>query len=99
MSKGKPAYTLREAAHDNMLVCLSCRHCIVQNAIFLATDLVQILDPERDARAAPFACSLCKKTEYVRVRLRAVENGDVGITMVRRLVRIKMVPLWRYMPL
>jgi hypothetical protein len=92
-------YTLRQAAKDNMFVAVNCGHCIFPKALFLATDLVRILDPERDALEPPFPCSICKKDDYVRVKLRPVCNDDVGHTVVRRLVRLKVVPQWRNEPL
>ena len=51
-------YTLREAAAEGLLVSLRCTKCRRAPVLFLARDLMQVLDPERDClHPPPFPCS------------------------------------------
>lgn len=94
--KQKPAnrYKLEEAERYQNLIqheCLVCR----RRAIFLPRDLIELFGPDADAYARHWACSTCGTIEHVRVTLRTPETEDVARLTVRRLDRIKQVPVWR----
>ena len=87
-------YRLGQAARDGMLVVVRCAHCRRQTR-FLASDLVTLLDPRRDALDPPFPCSKCMKPEYLSVRLHLPAPGDYGHLVVRRPAGVVRVQKWR----
>jgi len=94
--KQKPAnrYKLEEAARYHNLVqheCVNCR----RRVIFVPEDLMELFGPDADAYARHWACSTCGTIEHVRVTLRTPETEDVARLTIRRLDRIKQVPVWR----
>lgn len=90
-------YTLQQAAAVGNMLQVRCLSCLRPAQVFLASDLIQVLGPEADAYAPPFACATCGTTEFVQVKLRTPFDAEVGKLMVRRLVRIDRVPRWRNM--
>jgi hypothetical protein len=62
---------------------------------FLATDLVQLLDPQRDALQLPFNCSKCGMDEYMKVTPRVPYDGDWGNLTVRRPGPVRRTQTWR----
>lgn len=89
-------FTLRQAAALRLLISLRCRRCHKPPTIFLASDLVQVLDPTRDCFVpAPFACSRCGVDRYIEVTLRTLDAAAIGKLPVRRLAGIRKVPVWR----
>ena len=89
-------FTLREAAAQGLMLCLRCSRCRRQPVIFLASDLVQVLDPGLDCFVPPpFPCSACKTDRYIEVTTRAPEESAVGRLKLRRLAGIRHVPVWR----
>jgi hypothetical protein len=78
------------------MLCLRCSRCRRQPVIFLASDLVQVLDPGLDCFVPPpFPCSACKTDRYIEVTTRAQEESAVGKLKLRRLAGIRQVPVWR----
>jgi hypothetical protein len=94
--KQKPAnrYTLEEAARYRNLVQHECVNC-QRRVIFLPLDLIELFGPDADAYARHWACSTCGAIDHVRVTLRTPQTEDVARLTVRRLDRIKQVPVWR----
>jgi hypothetical protein len=95
---GVPAnrFTLREAAGQGLLICLKCARCRREPVIFLASDLIQVLDPGLDCFVPPlFPCSKCETDRYIEVTTRAQEESAVGRLTVRRLAGIRQVAVWR----
>ncbi|WP_425655740.1 hypothetical protein [Roseobacter sp. EG26] len=90
---GKPFRTLGDAAHDNQLVLMRCNMCR-RGATFLASDLVQVVDPKHPVHLPPLPCSQCNSIEYVDIRVKASGYKDHGALVVRRLVGSKKVWLW-----
>lgn len=88
-------YTLREAASVGNMVLVRCYLCHRPAQVFLASDLIQILDPDRDAYLPPFPCGKCGSTEFVNVQLRTPVDADIDKLVVRRLVRVDLKPIWR----
>ena len=89
-------YRLAEAARENLIVSLRCTYCRRSPVLFLATDLVKVLDPARDCFSPPpFPCSYCKRDDRIEVKLRSQEEAAVGRLVVRRLAGIRQVPMWR----
>ncbi len=79
----KPFYTLRDAARDGRLIvmrCYLCSRCVH----FLATDLVEVLDPSTPMHLPPFKCSRCKTDEHIGIRLRSPHPGEIGSLPIRR---------------
>src|SRR4051812_30496756 len=68
-------HRLRDAAALEQLITVRCGLCR-RAATYLASDLVSLLDPSRDATAPPFVCSKCGKDEYLRVTLKLPDPGD-----------------------
>ncbi|HVY50789.1 MAG TPA: hypothetical protein VHA07_04435 [Devosia sp.] len=89
-------YRLAEAARDNLLVEIRCLACHRPAVLFLASDLIRVLDPARDCfHPPPFPCSRCGSDRHVEVKLRAQEEAAVGRLRVRRLRGVRQVPVWR----
>ena len=89
-------YRLAEAAQENLIVSLRCTNCRRPAVLFLATDLVKVIDPDRDCFIPPpFPCSRCKRADRIEVKLCTQEDAAVGKLVVRRLAGIKRVPVWR----
>jgi hypothetical protein len=89
-------YRLAEAAKENLMLSLRCTNCRRTPILFLATDLVKVLDPDRDCFIPPpFPCSHCKRDDRIEVTLRSQDEAATGRLVVRRLAGIKRVPVWR----
>ncbi len=89
----KRPYSLAEAARERMLVvvkCTSCRRCVH----FLASDLAEVLNPQRPALDPPCRCARCRTAEYIKIDLRQVHPGDVGKLLVRRPGKPRVVRDW-----
>jgi hypothetical protein len=91
-------YLLRHAAKANQIIICRCNLCrkLVR---YLATDLVTILHPNRDALEPPFVCSGCGKTEYIYVKLTSALPGDVGSLVIRRPGPMRVTRTWRWVKL
>ena len=91
-------YLLRHAAEANQIIVCRCNLCrkLVR---YLATDLVTILHPDRDALEAPFVCSSCGKTEYIYVKLTSPQAGDVGQLVLRRPGPVRVIRSWHWVKL
>ena len=68
--KPKDRYTLRQAAGVGNMLQVSCLACMRPAQVFLASDLLQLLGPDADAKAPPFECRRCGTMEFVQVKLR-----------------------------
>jgi hypothetical protein len=89
-------FRLGEAAAMHLLLAVRCARCRRPPVIFLATDLVQLFDPNRDCfDPPPFPCSGCGSERYIENKLRPQEDAAVGELTVRRLKGIRKVPVWR----
>lgn len=87
-------YTLRAAAEHGQLLVLRCNLCH-RAVTFLASDLIRVLDPDRDALQPPFRCSSCGEIHFLRVTLRLPEAGDWGHLVIRRPGPIIHTQTWR----
>lgn len=74
-----------------MVRCNLCR----RTTHFLATDLVRLLNPDRDALRPPYSCSKCRKVESIQVTLRWPEPGDYGSLQVRRPGAVRVTQTWK----
>jgi hypothetical protein len=89
-------FTLKEAAAQGLMLSLRCTRCRRRPVVFLASDLVQVLNPRLDCFVPPpFPCSTCKTDRYIEVTVRAQEASAVGKLTIRRLAGIRRVPVWR----
>ena len=88
------AHLLKHAAEQGQLVFVRCSRCR-RRAIYLATDLVTLLNPERDALLPPFPCSRCGTANYITVECRVHFSDEVGHLAIRRPGPIKRIQLWR----
>jgi hypothetical protein len=89
-------YRLAEAAAEGLMLALRCTRCRRAPVLFLASDLVQVLDPNRDCfHPPPFPCSACGSDRYIEVKLRPQEEAATGRLVVRRLKGIRRVPVWQ----
>jgi hypothetical protein len=87
------AHLLRHAAAEGQLVFVRCTRCR-RRAVYLATDLVTMLSPERDALLPPFPCSRCHTTDYVQVECRVHFSDEVGHLAIRRPSVVRRT-VWR----
>ena len=72
-------YRLSEAASLGLLLEVRCARCRRSPVIFLALDLVQVFDPNRDCFDPPlFPCSGCGSDRYIEIKLRPPEEAAVG---------------------
>jgi RNase P subunit RPR2 len=69
-----PIRTIRQAARHGMILAVTCRGC-GHVARFMASDVVQFVNPVREIEALPFRCGECgakdcsvKASEYDRDR-------------------------------
>ncbi|WP_127751780.1 hypothetical protein [Devosia sp. 1566] len=87
-------YQLRHAAANNQIIICRCSLCrrLVR---YLATDLVELFGPDRDALQPPFNCSVCGKSDYVTVRLTSALPGDYGHLSIRRPGEVRTIQTWR----
>ncbi|SOE19038.1 hypothetical protein SAMN05877838_3988 [Hoeflea halophila] len=89
----KPIRTLQDAADDAQIIVLRCGLC--RRLInYLATDLVQVLNPSRPVDAPPFACSRCGTGDYMSARVKTPSMADYGHLTIRRLLGIRSVSKW-----
>lgn len=94
----KPIRTLQDAANDQQIIVVRCGLC--RRLInYLATDLIQVLNPSRPVDAAPFACSRCGTASYMSVRVRTPSLADYGHLVIRRLLGVRSVSEWGNRPL
>ena len=87
-------HRLRDAAAEGQLVIVRCNLCR-RTATYLATDLVALLDPARDALRPPFRCSKCGNEQFIRVSVRVPYAGDWGHLQVRRPGPVRVIQTWR----
>ena len=85
---------LSDAAGLGMLVIQRCNLCR-RTTYFLASDLVEVFGPDREAKTVHFACSRCQSADWIDVRLRSPDPGDYGHLQVRRPGQIVTTQLWR----
>ena len=88
------AHLLKHAAEQGQLVFVKCSRCR-RRAVYLAEDLIKILNPERDALLPPFPCSRCGTTNYIQVECRVYFSDEVGHLLVRRPGPVRRTQLWR----
>lgn len=89
----KPVRTLQHAANDGQIIAVNCSLCR-RSINYLATDLVQVLNPARPVDAPPFACSRCGTADYMSVKVKSPAAGDYGHLTIRRLLGIRTVSEW-----
>jgi len=94
----QPIRMLQDAANDGQIITVRCNLC--RRLInYLATDLVEVLNPSRPVDAPPFACSRCGTAGYMDVLVRTPSVGDYGHLIIRRLLGIRSVSEWGNRPL
>ena len=90
--------TLQDAAEDGQIIAVRCSLC--RRLInYLATDLIQVLNPSRPVDAPPFACSRYGSASYIDVRVKTPSAGDYGHLIIRRLLGVRSVTEWGNCPL
>lgn len=94
----KPIRTLQDAADDAQIIVVRCGLCR-RSINYLATDLVQVLNPSRPVDAPPFACSRCGTADYMSVRVKTPSLADYGQLTIRRHLDIRSVSEWGNRPL
>lgn len=94
----KPVRTLQDAANDGQIIVVRCNLCrwLIN---YLATDLVEVLNPSRPVDAPPFACSRCGTANYMIVRVKTPSLADHGHLVIRRLLGVRSVSEWGNHPL
>lgn len=88
-------YSLEQAAYDGKVIIVKCTACR-KTVHFLASDLLEVLgDPAKPAYDPPFKCSKCGTAEYIRIDMRTLTPGDIGLLTVRRPGKPFVVRKWR----
>lgn len=90
-----PRFTLQAAADQGYLIIYRRMLCRSPATRFLASDLVPFGDPYGWADQIIFACSKCKKREYVKVKVQYPQGGDYGHLEVRRPGPVRRIQTWR----
>jgi hypothetical protein len=89
----QPIRTLQDAADDGQIIAVRCNLC--RRLInYLATDLVEVLNPSRPVDAPPFACSRCGTASYMDVLVKTPSVADYGHLIIRRLLGMRSVSEW-----
>jgi hypothetical protein len=91
--KDKP-YTLADAAAQEKLIKCRCGRC-KRVVHYLASDLVAVKGPVREAINPPYACSKCGSAEWVRVDIVSPSPGDYGSLIVRRPSHVVTTQMWK----
>lgn len=91
MTEAGGPYTLARAAAAGQVVEVRCTRCN-RVARFLASDLAELLYPDRDSLLPPFPCGGCKRADCIRVGLMTPAPGDAGSLPVRRPA--KLIHYW-----
>lgn len=86
-----PFRTIAEAARSHQLLTLHCNFCR-RRMTYLASDLMQVLDPKWPVHIPPFGCNTCGK-EYVSVACWSPKSEDLGRVAVRRPFNV--IQTWR----
>lgn len=94
----KPVRTLQHAANDGQIIAVNCALCR-RHINYLASDLVQVLNPARPVDVPPFACSRCGNADYMSVMVKTPSAGDYGHLIIRRLLGVRSVAEWGNRPL
>ena len=87
------AHLLRHAAEQGQLIFVKCTRCR-RRAVYLASDLVTMLNPEQDALTPPFPCSHCGSDRHVWVDCRVCSSDEVGNLLIRRPATVRRT-IWR----
>jgi hypothetical protein len=87
-------YRLQDAANDKRLLVVRGNNCM-RTVYYLASDLLPILSPNRDAHQPPFPCSRCGTDASVQVKLRLPAPGDYGHLQVRRPGPVRHIQTWQ----
>ncbi|VVT15993.1 conserved hypothetical protein [Hoeflea sp. EC-HK425] len=94
----KPFRTLQDAAEDGQIISVRCNLCR-RLTNYLATDLVEVLNPSRPVDVPPFGCSRCGTADYIDVCVKTPSTGDYGHLIIRRLLGVRTVSEWGNHPL
>lgn len=87
-------YRLKHAAQEGQLVTLRCGLCH-RAVTYLASDLVELVNPEQDVHIPPFQCGKCGKLDYLQVTLRMPAAGDYGNLTIRRPGPVRRTQTWK----
>jgi hypothetical protein len=87
-------FRLADAARTGVLLRVRCDGCR-RTVYYLASDLVELLRPERPAHEPPFACSRCRTADYILVKIHTPDSGDYGHLEVRRPGPVVKTQTWR----
>lgn len=89
---------LSDAASGRQMIVVHCKGCR-RTVRFLAEDLMQLLDPERDVMTPPFPCSKCQSSKYLTVTVISPNDADVGVMELRRPGPVRRRQTWLRMKL
>lgn len=87
-------YRLKHAAKDGMLVDCWCAYCR-KGESYVASDLVDIFDPEMLVEDFGRTCTKCGLSSWTRTRPRHPCQADIGHLKVWRPSGVRTVQLWR----
>jgi hypothetical protein len=90
----KPFRTVSDAAMDGQLLVQKCNLCR-RTTHFLASDLIDIIDPKHPVHIPFFQCSRCATSEYINTSVHHPSPGDYGRLDVRRHGPRVQVQKWR----
>lgn len=87
-------YSLKDAAADGVLLIVRCTLCNRMRR-YLASDLVEMLDPGGWADHPPFPYAKCGRWDAMSVKFHHPSPGDYGHLVVRRPAGVKRTQMWK----
>ena len=87
------SFKLKHAAADGRLFVCRCNHC-QRTDVYLATDLVEVMNPELSVIEMFQTCRHCGRSEYQQTSTRLPNPDDVGHLRIRRPTGVKITQLW-----
>jgi hypothetical protein len=89
------AVRLKHLAEEGWVIQYLCRHCRQQTS-FLASDVVDIWDPEMMVYEPPGRCGRCKVRGRMEVRFYFPTTADIGALRLRRPAGLRTVQVWKW---
>lgn len=90
------AWTLRAAADQGQIICVSCNLCRITHN-YLPDDLQKLSgNLQLDRLLVKFRCDRCGKRDYLQMKLHFPHGSEYGTLKIRRLkdIRTVTVPVW-----
>jgi hypothetical protein len=88
-------WTLAEADRAGQILVVTCQWCHLTQR-YLPGDLLKFRrDMSLDRLAGKFRCEKCRRGDYMGLKVQLPYGEDFGKLAIRRLDRLKQVPVWK----